>query len=111
MAATHDYQHGHHAPVLEQAHPTAAGYSPVSAVLSVLTAIGVAVFYVIPQSARPLLMLALAVLALAKFCLVVAFYMHLTFDARLLTWLFAGGLVTATATLTGLWALFNGWGG
>ncbi|HEV8638805.1 MAG TPA: cytochrome C oxidase subunit IV family protein [Chloroflexota bacterium] len=111
MAATHDYQHGHHTPVLEHAHPTARVYVTVAAILTFLTAIEVAVFYVIPQSVRPLLMLALAVLALFKFSLVVAFYMHLKFDARLLTWLFVGGLVTATAVITGLWALFNGWGG
>jgi cytochrome c oxidase subunit 4 len=56
-------------------------------------------------------MVALAVLAIAKFVLVVGYYMHLKFDARLLTWLFVGGLVTAVAMISGLWALFNGWGG
>jgi cytochrome c oxidase subunit 4 len=111
MAATHDYEHGHHAPVVAHAHPTSRQYVVVAAILTVVTAAEVAVFYVIPEAARAALMIALAVLAIAKFALVVAYYMHLKFDARLLTWLFVGGLVTAVAMITGLWALFNGWGG
>jgi cytochrome c oxidase subunit 4 len=109
MATTHDYAEGHHAPVREHPHPTARVYVTVAAVLTVLTAVEVAVFYL--HALRPVLMPLLGLLALSKFVLVVGFYMHLRFDARLLTWLFAGGLVTATAAITGLWALFNGWGG
>ena len=111
MATAHELQPGHHAPVDAHAHPTGRQYVTVAAILSVITAAEVAVFYVIPHTAHAVLMLALAVLAISKFVLVVAFYMHLKFDARLLTWLFAGGLVTAVAMITGLWALFNGWGG
>ena len=109
--ATHDMDQAHHAPVHEHAHPTAKTYIWIAVVLTIVTAIEVAVFYVIPQNARALMMITLAVLAIFKFVLVVGWYMHLKFDARLLTWLFVAGLVTATATLTGLWALFNGWGG
>jgi cytochrome c oxidase subunit 4 len=111
MAATHDHASGHHAPVVEHAHPTGRTYVLVAVVLTVITAAEVLVFYVIPNDARAALMVALAVLAIAKFVLVVGYYMHLKFDARLLTWLFVGGLVTAVAMISGLWALFNGWGG
>jgi cytochrome c oxidase subunit 4 len=111
MAATHDYEHGHHTPVVEHAHPTGRTYVLVAVVLTVITAAEVAVFYAIPHEARGALMITLAILAIAKFVLVVGFYMHLKFDARLLTWLFVGGLTTAVAMITGLWALFNGWGG
>jgi len=111
MAATHDFEHGHHAPVVEHAHPTGRQYVVVAVILSIITAAEVAVFYIIPHEARAVLMIVLGVLAISKFVLVVAYYMHLRFDARLLTWLFVGGLVTALAMITGLWALFNGWGG
>jgi len=58
-----------------------------------------------------LLMIVLGGLAISKFVLVVGWYMHLKFDAKLLTWLFVAGLTVATATITGIWAMFNGWGG
>ena|SRR5688572_1334187 len=111
MASTHDLEQAHHAPVHESAHPTSGKYIFIAVVLTVLTAIEVAIFYVIPQNARALLMIVLGVLAIAKFVLVVGWYMHLKFDAKLLTWLFVAGLTVATATITGLWAMFNGWGG
>jgi cytochrome c oxidase subunit 4 len=109
--ATHDLDQAHHAPVHESSHPTAGKYIFIAVILTIITAIEVAVFYVIPQSARALMMIVLAVLAIGKFALVVAYYMHLKFDAKLLTWLFVAGLAVATATITGLWAMFNGWGG
>ena len=109
--ATHEIDHAHHASVEEHAHPTGSKYVFIAVVLTIITAIEVAIFYVIPQNARALMMVTLAVLAIGKFVLVVAYYMHLKFDAKLLTWLFVAGLITATATITGIWALFNGWGG
>ena len=109
--ASHDVDQAHHAPVHEHAHPTAAKYIWIAVILTIITAIEVAIFYVIPANARALMMVTLAVLAIGKFALVVAYYMHLKFDAKLLTWLFVAGLAVATATITGLWAMFNGWGG
>lgn len=111
MASTHDLDAGHHAPVEEHAHPTGSKYVLIAVVLTILTAIEVAIFYVIPESQRALLMIVLGALAIGKFVLVVGWYMHLKFDAKLLTWLFVAGLAVATATITGLWAMFNGWGG
>ena len=111
MAAHHDMEQAHHAPVHEHAHPTAGKYVFIAVILTILTAIEVAIFYVIPENARALMMITLAVLAIGKFVLVVGWYMHLKFDAKLLTWLFVAGLAVAAATLAGLWAMFNGWGG
>ena len=107
--ATHDLDSAHHAPVHEHAHPTGRKYVAIAVILTVITAIEVAIFYV--PMARALMMVLLAVLAITKFVMVVGWYMHLKFDAKLLTWLFVAGLSVATATITGLWAMFNGWGG
>ena len=90
-------------------HPTARTYILIAVVLTVLTAVEVLIYYI--ESIRPFLIPLLLILGVSKFVLVVAYYMHLKFDPKLFTWLFAGGLVTAIAALTGLWALFNGWGG
>ena len=93
-------------------HPTARTYIIIAVILTIITAVEVAIYYVPSiRGALPLFAALLIVLAVAKFVLVVGYYMHLKFDPKLFTWLFVGGLVTATATLTGLWALFNGWGG
>lgn len=107
--ATHDLDQAHHAPVHEQAHPTSGKYVLIAVILTIITAIEVAIFYI--PMARAVMMVLLAVLAITKFVMVVGWYMHLKYDAKLLTWLFVAGLITATATITGLWALFNGWGG
>ena len=102
--------HAHtHAPPEEHDHPTARTYIWIAVVLTILTALEVLIYYV-PALAGVLVLLVI-VLGLAKFVLVVGYYMHLKFDAKILTWLFVFGLLLAVAMLTGLWALFNGWGG
>ncbi len=90
------------------AHPTIRQYIVVALILTVITAVEVAVYY-IPMGG--VVYPVLFVLAAAKFVLVGAYYMHLKFDPPVLTWMFVGGLVIASATIGGLWALFNGLGG
>lgn len=90
-------------------HPTPWTYIVIAFILTVLTLLEIGVYY-FPPSVTALVII-LSGLAVAKFILVVGFYMHLKYDAKLFTWLLAGGLLIAIAMLTGLWALFNGWGG
>lgn len=100
------------APTDAHDHPSARLYIWIAVVLTVITAIEVAIYYVpFIKNSLPLLATLLVVLAVAKFVLVVGWYMHLKFDNKLYTWLFVGGLAAAVATLLGLWALFNGFGG
>ncbi|TAK23347.1 MAG: cytochrome C oxidase subunit IV [Chloroflexota bacterium] len=107
MASEHRAAHG--TGDAAHAHPTARQYIVIAIVLTIITAVEVGIYYV-PYLA-PVLMPLLAILAAAKFILVAAYYMHLKFDAPVLTWFFVAGLVIATAIIGGLWALFNGWGG
>jgi len=88
------------------AHPTARTYILIAVILTAITAIEVAVYYIPAiRDTLPILATFLVVLAVVKFVLVVGWYMHLRFDNKLFTWLFVGGLMAAVATLTGLWAL------
>ena len=92
-------------PVKEHAHPGAAEYLRIAAILGVITAIEVAVFY-IPAMAQWLVP-TLLVLSAIKFVLVVMFYMHLKFDHPTFSWLFVLGLTIAAAIIMSLMLLFD----
>jgi cytochrome c oxidase subunit 4 len=74
-------------------------------VLTVITAIEVAIFYV-PQM-KPVLVPSLLVLSALKFGLVAMFYMHLKFDHRLFSWLFFVPMAIAAAVIVALMKLFG----
>jgi cytochrome c oxidase subunit 4 len=86
-------------------HPTPMTYFTVAMILSALTAIEVAVFYAtwLGHGIIPVLVL----LSGAKFALVVMFYMHLKYDARLFSGLFVGGLALAISVSFALMALLH----
>ncbi|MBI3028480.1 MAG: cytochrome C oxidase subunit IV family protein [Candidatus Rokubacteria bacterium] len=86
-------------------HPPVRTYLLVAAVLAVITAVEVSVFYVtvMARFLAPLLI----VLSAAKFSLVVMFFMHLRSDHRAFTGLFIGPLLVAIAIILALLALFG----
>lgn len=95
-----------------EAHASNRTYIGVAAVLAVLTALEVMVFY-LPALASVLIPI-LIVLMLAKFILVVLFFMHLKYDSPLLAGLFTGPLLVSTAVVLAMLALygyFTGGGG
>jgi len=75
-------------------HPSPGTFVRVGVVLAIITAAEFSILYVRGMSA--LVMTALAVLSFAKFFLVAAYFMHLRFDPRLLTAVFAVGITLAT---------------
>lgn len=81
----------HHPP-----HPTIAQYWKLAALLAILTAIEVALFYIDEAlelgAINVAMLLALAVL---KFVIVVGWYMHLRFERPLLNRFFTGGFILA----------------
>jgi len=91
----------------EHAHPGAKEYLAIAAVLTVLTAIEVAVFYI--PSMKPILVPTLLVLSTVKFSLVAMFYMHLKFDHRLFSWLFVVPMAIAALVILALLKLFGHW--
>ena len=86
-------------------HPLVRTYLVIAAVLAVITAVEVSVFYltVLARYLAPILI----VLSAAKFLLVVMFFMHLRSDHRAFTGLFVGPLVIAVLITVALMALFG----
>jgi len=74
-------------------HGTPAFYAIVGLILAVITLVEFLIFYV--ESLGVLLIPIMLVLSLMKFVIVVAFFMHLRFDNKLLTYLFFAGFVLA----------------
>jgi len=99
--ADQQHSHGPH----EHSHPGAKEYLAIAVVLTVITAVEVAIFYV-PQM-KPVLVPSLLTLSALKFALVAMFYMHLKFDHKLFSWLFVTPMVLALAVILALMKLFG----
>ena len=84
----------------EHEHPSERTYIKVAAILAAITIVEVAIYYFdLPDW---FLITALLVLSAVKFTIVVGFFMHLKFDDRRLTFIFAGGLFLGGAILLAL---------
>jgi cytochrome c oxidase subunit 4 len=88
----------------EHAHPGAKEYLAIAVILTVITAIEVAVFYV--PSLKSVLVPTLLVLSALKFALVAMFYMHLKFDHRLFSFLFVIPMIVIATIIIALMWLF-----
>ncbi len=89
----------------QAAHPTPLTYLKVATTLALLTAAEVAVFYI--DALEPAFLPLFLILSLAKFALVVMFYMHLRYDSRLFSGVFVGGLLLALTVAVVLLSLFQ----
>src|SRR3990172_7179183 len=100
-----------HPPPAPGAHASIGTYVKVAVILTVVTALEFSVIYI--RALTPILVPLLLVLSAGKFALVVLFFMHLRYDSRALTILFAGPLLLASSiaiallTLTGAFLLFG----
>ncbi|MGH9035528.1 MAG: cytochrome C oxidase subunit IV family protein [Acidimicrobiia bacterium] len=80
------------------AHPGARRYVEVAAILAAITAVEVGLYY---TSLSGLLLVSILVgLAVIKFGMVAAYFMHLKFDGQLLRRLFLTGIVLAVSVFT-----------
>jgi cytochrome c oxidase subunit 4 len=86
-------------------HATVGTYVLIGVILTVITAVEVAVFY-IPALASVLVPI-LIVLSATKFVIVVLFYMHLRYDHPLFRRVFFGPLMLALFVVVGLILLFK----
>lgn len=83
------------------AHPSIGDYWKIAALLAVLTAVEVALFYLDQAlGLGGLNVTLLLLLALLKFVIVVGWFMHLRFEKPMLNRFFAAGFVLAMALYT-----------
>ena len=91
-------------------HPTWKEYKWVALILTIITIVEVWVYYT-PFSKTPFFVPVLLIMSVAKFTIVVMFYMHLKYDHKLFRALFTGPLTIAMATLISLLFLFSKFAG
>ena len=84
--------------------PTDAQYGIVAVVLMVLTAIEVSTYYI---DFGPIFLPLLLVLMMIKFIIVVLFFMHLRFDAKIFSRLFWTGFILAIGVYVTALATFQ----
>ncbi len=86
-------------------YPEPSTYIKLAVFLAIFTIIEVATYYI--DAPVLLITLVLIFLMAVKFVLVVGYYMHLKFDSRLLTFVFAAGLMVAVSIMLVMIALFG----
>ena len=85
-------------------HPTDRQYVKVAIILSVVTAIEVAIYYV--PALRSLLIPMLLAFAFIKFVMVALWFMHLRFDSRIFRRFFITGIILALAVFAAVLTIF-----
>jgi len=95
--------HEHHDPGHQSAHPTSQAYVRIAIFLAIITFVEVVIYYI--PTVRSVLVPALLILSVAKFLMVVGYFMHLKFDNRLFRFTFAAGLVITLGVYLALLAM------
>jgi cytochrome c oxidase subunit 4 len=115
MAAEHSSERDHvasaephhaHGDAHDHAHPDWSTYKWVALILTAITVVEVWIFYT-PFAENRLFVPSLLMMSAAKFVIVVMFYMHLKYDAKLFRALFVGPLLIAVIVIISLLFLFG----
>jgi cytochrome c oxidase subunit IV len=88
-------------------HPTWSTYWKIATILTAITVFEVWCYYLPSFPSTPYFVPTLLLLSLVKFWIVVMFYMHLKYDAKLFRALFVGPLLVASLTILALLLLFG----
>lgn len=106
--ADHGHAHGGHAGhAHEEHHPDFSTYWKIAVILTVITIVEVAAYYIPSFVASAAFVPSLLIMSAVKFYIVVMYYMHLKYDNKLFRALFTGPLIVAALTLIGLLFLFS----
>ncbi len=101
-----DHAHGAHG-AHEEHHPGFSTYWKVALILTIITIVEVAAYYIPSFVASAAFVPSLLIMSAVKFYIVVAYYMHLKYDNKLFRALFTGPLMVAGLTMIGLLFLFS----
>jgi cytochrome c oxidase subunit 4 len=85
-------------------HPSDRVYVRIAIILTIITAVEVAIYYI--EGIRSFLVPALILLSVSKFVAVVGYFMHLKFDDKRFLLLFAGGLAISVSVIAALVIMF-----
>jgi len=88
-------------------HPGELTYIKVAVILALITVSEVVIYYIQWMHDSGALVPTLLVLSAIKFATVIAYFMHLKFDPRMLTWTFLFGIAFGAALILAFIALFN----
>jgi cytochrome c oxidase subunit IV len=86
-------------------HASPAFYWTIGGILTVITAVEVAIFYI--PALESVLVPSLLLLSAGKFLLVVMFFMHLKFDSRIFSGVFMAGMALAMFMTVALVVLYH----
>lgn len=104
MATTHhavpDAQHAD-----MHAHPSQGTYIRIAAFLAIVTGLEVFIYYI--DAFEAFLVPTLVVLSAVKFITVVAYFMHLRFDNRMLGFMFTAAMLVSLAVYIATWLITN----
>jgi cytochrome c oxidase subunit 4 len=89
-------------------HPAPRTYLKVATILTIITAVEVAVYYI--DALESLLVYILVTLSAIKFAIVVGYYMHLKFDNKLFRNIFVFALLVAASIVISFMILFMRFG-
>lgn len=84
---------GTQAKAQSHAHPTTRTFLNIGAILFVITAIEFGIVYI--EGIRTTIIVTLFLLSALKFWLVAGYFMHLKWESKLLSWVFAVGILLA----------------
>ena len=105
MSTATEQHTGHDDHAHEESHGASdKQYVIIALILAALTAIEVSTYYI---DFGPFFMPSLLAMMVAKFVMVVSYFMHLKFDNKLFSWLFYTGLFLAIAVYAGALATFK----
>ena len=88
-------------------HPSDKKYIQIAIILTIVTIVEVAIYYVDWMHDSGVLVPSLFVLSIAKFVTVIGYYMHLKFDDPRFRYMFIGGLVGSLAVIAALLVLLS----
>lgn len=84
-------------------HPSLQSYVRIAIILAIITGIEVAIYYI--PAMHDILVPTLVTLSAIKFVMVVAYFMHLKFDDRILTFIFTAAFIASLVIFIGLFAV------